>query len=212
MPDNSVSNRAETNSIAANDTVQADAVADQTVPDNAVADQAGLNRTTPNRAWVDAFGSAICTIEGGFGGRVALVVTTPELATRALEQLMHLPRFKGRVGLAVMEHVRAAPINHAIRQLGASVVIGLRPMQGVATRGPGVHVESGRFTASTGLEYVESSDYEGWSAGWLADTLAEKLEGQEAPSVVSSLAAVQGLATATCGPDDLEGVLVAALG
>ncbi len=198
VPDDAVPDRTKTNSIAVNDTV----------PVEAVPDGAALNRTTPNRAWVDAFGSAICTIEGGFGGRVALVVTTPELATRALEQLMCLPRFKGRVGLAVMEHVRAAPINHAIWQLGASVVIGLRPMQGVATRGPGVHVESGRFTASTGLEYVESSDYDGWGAGWLA----EKLEGQEAPSVVSSVAAARGLATATCGPDDLEGVLVAALG
>jgi hypothetical protein len=71
-----------------------------------------------------------------------------------------------------------------------------------------MHAESGRFTADSGLEYVESSDYDGWGAGWLA----EKLEGQEAPSVVSSLAAVQGLATATCGPNDLERVLVAALG
>ena len=189
------------NSIAVNNAVPGNAMPDQPVPDDAAP-----NRTTPNRAWVDAFGSAICTIEGGFGGRVTLVVTTPELATRALELLMRLPRFKGRVGLAVMEHLHAAPINHAIRQLGTSVVIGLEPMQGVATRGPGVHVKSGRFTAHSGLEYLESSDYDSWSAGWLA----EKLEGQEAPSVVSSVAAAQGLATATCGPDDLGRVLVSA--
>lgn len=201
VPDDAMPNRTGMNGIAVNDTAP-----DPTVPDRTVPDDATPHRATPNRAWVDAFGSAICTIEGGFGGRVALVVTTPELATDALEQLTRLPKFKGRVGLAVMERLHAAPINHAIRQLGANVVIGLGPMQGTATRGPGVHVESGRFTACSDLEYVESSDYDGWDAGWLA----EKLEGQEASSVVSSMAAAQGLATATCGIGDLERVLVAA--
>lgn len=166
----------------------------------------------PNRVWTDAFGSAICTLEGGYGGRVALIAvgleSGPDLGNRALEQLLILPRFKGRIGLAVLNRLHAAPIAHAIRQLEARVVISLEGVQGIATRGPGVRIQAGQFTSSTGLEYAESGEYSAWEAGWLAP----KLEGAlERASVSASLASSQGLATAACGLNDLEYTLLTAL-
>ena len=166
----------------------------------------------PNRVWTDVFGSAICTFEGGYGGRVALVAVGlecgPGLGNRALEQLLILPRFKGRIGLAVLNRLHAAPVTHAIGQLEASVVIALEDAQGIATRGPGATIQAGQFISTTGLEYAESGEYKAWDAGWLAP----KLEGTlERASVTASIASGLGLATAACGFHDLEYTILTAL-
>jgi hypothetical protein len=168
--------------------------------------------TAPNRVWTDAFGSALCSFEGGYGGRVALVVVgleaKPDLARDALKRLSRLPRFKGRVGLAVLEHLHAAPVSHAIRQLEASVVIALEHIEGVAARGPKLKLEAGVFTSTTGLEYAESGEYAAWDAGWLASKLTGTLEQA---SVTASLASSLGLASAVCGLNDLERTVLLAL-
>jgi hypothetical protein len=156
----------------------------------------------PNRVWTDAFGSALCTFEGGYGGRVALVVVSlgakPDLV---LEHLSALPRFKGRVGLAVLDHLHAAPIAHAIRQLEASVVISLEDIEGIAVKGPELRLEAGVFTSTTGLEYAESGEYAAWNSGWLAPKLESTLERA---SVTASLASSLGLASVVCGLHNLE--------
>lgn len=166
----------------------------------------------PNRVWTDAFGSAICTVEGGYGGRAVLVVvglgTGPKLAEQALEQLLGLPHFKGRVGLAVLTELHAAPITNAIRQLEASAVISFEDVVGVITHGPGLNAQAGSFTSTTGLDYVESGNYAAWDAGWLK----AKLEGLHAlASVTASTASGLGLASAVCGVHDLEKTLLLAL-
>ncbi len=166
----------------------------------------------PNRVWTDAFGSAICTLEGGYGGRVAAVmvglVTGHDLAALALGRLLVLPPFKGRIGLVVLDSLHAAPITNAIRQLEASVVISLEDAPGVIGRGPEVHLEPGSFTSSTGLEYAESGEYAAWDAGWLAP----KIEGSfDCASVAASTAFSLGLASAVCGLDDLERTVLIAL-
>ena len=167
---------------------------------------------TPNRVWTDAFGSAICTLEGGYGGRVAAVVVGLEagrnLSILALERLLVLPPFKGRVGLAVLGALHAAPIAHAIRQLEASVAIALQDVPGIFARGPELNLEPGTFTSSTGLEYAESGEYAAWDAGWLAP----KIEGSfDCASVTASTAFSLGLASAVCGLDELERTVLIAL-
>ncbi len=163
----------------------------------------------PNRVWTDAFGSALCTFEGGYGGRVVAVVvnleTNPDLV---LERLANLPRFKGRVGLAVLEHLHAAPITNAIRQLEASVVISLENIEGIAVKGPELRLENGIFTSTTGLGYAESGEYTAWNAGWLAPKIESTLEHA---SVTASLAASLGLASVVCGLPDLERTVLLAL-
>jgi hypothetical protein len=163
----------------------------------------------PNRVWTDAFGSAVCTFEGGYGGRVVAVViglgAKPDLV---LERLSKLPRFKGRVGLAVLEHLHAAPVANAIRQLEASVVIALEDIEGIATKGPDLKLETGVFTTATGLEYAESGEYSAWNAGWLMPKIGSTLEHA---SVTTSLAASLGLGTVACGLPDLERTVLLAL-
>jgi hypothetical protein len=163
----------------------------------------------PNRVWTDAFGSALCTFEGGYGGRVLAVMvnlqTNPDLA---LEQLSNLPRFKGRIGLAVLEYLHAAPIANAIRQLEASVVISLEDIEGIAVKGPALRLEAGMFTPSTGLEYAESGTYTAWNAGWLMPKIESTLEHA---SVTASLGASLGLASVVCGLPDLERTVLLAL-
>jgi hypothetical protein len=167
---------------------------------------------TPNRVWTDAFGSAICTLEGGYGGRVAAVVVGLEaghdLAALALERLLMLPTFKGRVGLAVLGSLHAAPIAHAIRQLEAKVVISLQAAPGIVARGQKLNLEPGTFTSVTGLEYAESGVYDAWDAGWLAPRLEGTLERA---SVTASTAFSLGLSSVACGLDDLERTVLMAL-
>ncbi len=163
----------------------------------------------PNRVWTDAFGSALCTFEGGYGGRVVAVVvgleTNPEFV---LKRLANLPRFKGRVGLAVLEHLHAAPVANAIRQLEASVVISLEDIEGIAVKGPELRLENGVFTSTTGLEYAESGEYTAWSAGWLESKIPGTLEHA---SVTASLTSSLGLVSVVCGLPDLERTVLLAL-
>jgi hypothetical protein len=163
----------------------------------------------PNRVWTDAFGSALCTFEGGYGGRVVAVVvgleTNPDLV---LKRLSNLPRFKGRVGLAVLEDLHAAPVANAIRQLEASVVISLEGIEGIAVKGPELRLEAGQFTSTTRLEYAESGEYTAWNAGWLMP----KVEGTlEHASITASLASSLGLVSVACGLSDLERTVLLAL-
>ena len=167
-----------------------------------------MTARVPNRVWTDAFGSAICSLEGGYGGRVALVVTGSNLAAHALERLLDLPHFKGRVGLGVLTELHAAPITNAIRQLEASAVISLEDIEGVFSHGPELMLETGPFTSTTGLDYVESGNYAAWDAGWLGIKLEET---PPHASVTASTASSLGLACAVCGLRDLERTLLLAL-
>jgi hypothetical protein len=157
------------------------------------------------RAWVDAFGSAYAILEGGTGNHVALIVAPLELASGALEELSKINGFKGRVVLCALEVVRQAPMLAALRETEPQFVIALEEMTGIASSGAECKIESGEFTASTGLTYLETGEVPAWRSNLRLETALEH------PSLVASLGVRQGISALACGTSSLLEALAVVL-
>jgi hypothetical protein len=150
---------------------------------------------------MDAFGSAYTILEGGTGKAVVLVTARLEDAVKALEALQQLEGFGGRVVLCVFEEMRQAPVLEALRETTPSIVIALEDVSGIALSGSAMHLVSGEFTASTGLNYAESGEIPAWHS-----TL-EFSDALEIPSVASSLATLHRIPALACGVQHLPSAL-----
>jgi len=153
---------------------------------------------TLSRSWVDRFGTAVAVREGGVGGRAVLLVAPLELAGTALEAVLAVPAFRGRLVLAVPEAVRAAPLDELLRSVEPHSVVALEDgLDGIAGRGPACPGEGGRHVSSTGIEYLDDEEYPAWE-GW-----PELPASPEAACRAASAAAARGLRAVACGPGSL---------
>ncbi len=141
---------------------------------------------TIHRSWLDEFGTLIATLEGRSGGRSIMVITKLENAENTLQVLQTLPSFKGRILLAILEQFHAAPLEAVIKANQPNIVIALEPdCAGIATRGAAITTKPEQFTTSTGMTYLETGNYEAWTAGHLEPAITIDLEY---PSIAASVA------------------------
>jgi hypothetical protein len=163
-----------------------------------------------HRSWIDEFGSLIATLEGRSGGRSIMVIAALENTEHTLQSLQVLPSFKGRIILAILEQLHAAPLEAVIKANQPNIVIALEPnCSGIATQGTGITIKPVQITTSTGMTYLESGSYEAWSAGYLEQAFNTKLEH---PSIAASIATSLKIPCAACDlghlPRLLETLLV----
>jgi hypothetical protein len=163
-----------------------------------------------HRSWTDEFGTLVATLEGRSGGRNLMVIAPLEHAENILVELQTLPSFKGRIVLAILEHLHAAPLEAVIKANQSSIVIALEPnCAGIATRGAAITTQPEQVTSSTDMTYVEPGNYQAWTAGHLEPAIESNLEY---PSIAASVASSLKIPCAACDlkhlPDLLEILLV----
>jgi hypothetical protein len=78
-------------------------------------------------------------------------------------------------------------------------------MTGIASSGAGCKIESGEFTASTGLTYLETGEVPAWRSNLRLETALEH------PSLVASLGVRQGISALACGTSSLLEALAVVL-
>jgi hypothetical protein len=154
-----------------------------------------------SRAWVDAFGSAYTILEGGTGNRVVLVVCKLESARAVLEALSRVEAFKGRIVLAVVACMHEAPLLEVLRQTAPTGVIAVEDVDGIASSGAETKGDTGAFTASTGLNYLESGAIPAWCSGIVVENALE------VSSLAASLASERRIPALVCGIEQLESAL-----
>jgi hypothetical protein len=195
------------------------------VPGSHVGTGNGLNQTIPNdvgdglrpsptnktihRSWLDEFGTLIATLEGRSGGGNIMVIAELENSENTLQVLQAMPSFKGRIILAILEQLHAAPLEAVIKANNPNMVIALEPScTGVATRGEAITTKPEQVTSSTGMTYVEPGHYQAWTARVLESELNATLEYS---SIAASVASSLKKPCAACDLTHLPGLLEALL-
>jgi hypothetical protein len=151
-----------------------------------------------DRSWQDVFGTLLASIEQGSRNQIVLVVAPSEMGLVLLESLANI-NFQGRIVLAILEHLHAAPLQAILRDQAPNFVIALEPEQiGIATHGSAIQGKPRVEVASTGLEYAEPGSYPAW-------TNSNALESDpQASSVMASVTSILGLPCLVCNPSDLK--------
>jgi hypothetical protein len=145
------------------------------------------NTNAIHRSWLDEFGTLIATLEGRSGGRSIMVIAKLEDAENTLTILLALPSFKGRIILAILEQLHTAPLEMVMNANNPNIVIALEPnCTGIATRGAAMTTQSDQITSSTGITYLETGNYEAWTAGHLEPALTTDLEYSSIPASVAT--------------------------
>jgi hypothetical protein len=158
-----------------------------------------------HRSWTDEFGTLIATLEGRSGGRSIMVIARLEDAENTLQILQAMPSFKGRITLAILEQLHAAPLETVIKANTPNIVVSLEPnCAGIATRGAAITTLPEQVTSSTGMNYFEPGTYEAWTAGHLESELNATLKY---PSLAASVASSLKLSCAACDLPHLPGLL-----
>jgi hypothetical protein len=153
-------------------------------------------KNTIHRSWTDEFGTLVATLEGRSGGRNIMVIAPLESASDLLPALQTLPSFKGRIFLAILEHLHAAPLEAVIKANNPNIVIALEEdCAGIAIRGEATTTKAEQITSSTGTTYLELGQYEAWTSGFLEEQLNTPLEH---PSIAASVASGLKIPCAAC--------------
>jgi hypothetical protein len=152
----------------------------------------------------------IATLEGRSGGRNIMIVARLENAENTLHVLQTVPSFKGRIILAILEQLHAAPLEMVMNANNPNLVIALEPdCAGIATRGTAITTKTEQVTTSTGMTYFEPGNYAAWTSGHLEPELNATLEY---PSIAASVASSLKIPCAACDlthlPSLLETLLV----
>jgi hypothetical protein len=162
-----------------------------------------------DRSWQDAFGTVLASVERGSRQRSVMVIGSSELGRILLEALGARPTVRGRLILAILEELHAAPLEAVLRDQEPDVVIALEQTQtgpstdGPATHGPAIHGTPSFERASTGLEYIEPGSYPAWQN-------PAPISGAAIASVIASVASDRGLRCLVCNPSTLGAALEAA--
>jgi hypothetical protein len=151
-----------------------------------------------DRSWRDVFGTVLASAEMGSRKRTVLIVASSEIGQVALKSLAEIT-FQGRMVLAILEHLHAAPLEAVLRDQEPNFVIALEPaQQGIATHGPAIHGEPSLRLTSTGLEYAEPGSYPTWI------NRNARARDPQASSITASVASSLGLPCLVCNPADLK--------
>lgn len=139
-----------------------------------------------------------------------MVISALEYAENTLQVLQAIPSFKGRILLAVLEQLHAAPLEVLIKANQPDIVVSLEMnCAGIATRGGAITTQPKQVTSSTGMAYLEPRHYPAWTAGHLEPAITPNLE---CPSIPASVAASLKTPCAVCNlaslPNLLESLLV----
>jgi hypothetical protein len=134
-----------------------------------------------------------------------MVIASLEVAEKILPVLQTLPSFKGRILMAILEHLHAAPLEAVIKANNPNIVIALEEnCAGIATRGAAITTKAEQVTASTGATYLEFGQYEPWTSGHLEPEFKTSLE---CPSIAASVASSLKIPCAACDLAHLTGLL-----
>ena len=139
-----------------------------------------------------------------------MVIAKLENAENTLQVLQAIPSFKGRIILAILEHLHTAPLEVLIKANQPNIVLALEPnCAGIATRGAAIITKPEQVTTSTGITYLEPGNYEAWTAGHLE---SEPNTNLEYPSIAASVAASLKIPCAACNLTHLPNLLETLLG